>query len=144
VADGSGLCGTHAGWNRQLARRYFFSIDAHVQAVDWFASVVTSLVGGDSSACQAKWRLSWNVHSEIELARQNLELARSTSDRLWEEYRAFEGPPAVVQGVMGPEVRRLLMEASESIGKIYAAEHALFAVEHGTPGVVGREVARSN
>jgi hypothetical protein len=30
-----------------------------------------------------------------------------------------------------------LREASEWVGKVYAAEHALFGAEHGTPGIVG-------
>jgi hypothetical protein len=80
-----------------------------------------------------------SVPSEVERARENLQLARSTSDRLWEEYRAYKRPSDATQGVIGPEELRLLREASEWIDKRYAAEHALFAVEHGTPGVVGKE-----
>lgn len=41
------------------------------------------------------------------------------------------------RGVAGEEELRRLREASEWQGKVYAAEHALFGAEHGTPGIVG-------
>jgi hypothetical protein len=41
------------------------------------------------------------------------------------------------RGVVDPEELRRLREASEWQGKVYAAEHAVFIAEHGTPGIVG-------
>jgi len=77
------------------------------------------------------------VESDIELARQHLELARTMSSRLWAEYLVFAKTLDPARGVAGPEELRRLGEASEWTGKIYAAEHALFAAENGTPGIVG-------
>ncbi len=77
------------------------------------------------------------VESDAELARKDLELARATSSRLWAEYRAFVETLDPSLGVAGPEELRQLREASEWTGRKYAAEHALFAAENGTPGIVG-------
>ena len=78
-----------------------------------------------------------SVESDAELARQHLELVRATSSRLWTEYRTFAETLDPARGVAGPEELRRLGEASELTGKIYAAEHALFTAENGTPGIVG-------
>jgi len=77
------------------------------------------------------------VESDAELARQHLELARATSSRLWAEYLAFVETLDPARGVAGPEEVRRPWEASDWTSKIYAGEQALFAAEHGTPGVVG-------
>jgi hypothetical protein len=77
------------------------------------------------------------VESDTELARQQLELARATSSRFWDEYRAFAKTLDPGRGVAEPEELRRLREASEWTGKVYAAEHALFKAEKGTPGIVG-------
>jgi len=77
------------------------------------------------------------VESDAEIARHQLELARTTSDRLWEQYRSFAETLDPVRGVAGPEELRRLGEASDWTWKIYEAEHALFMAENGTPGVVG-------
>jgi hypothetical protein len=115
----------------------FAGIYASVPHPERFASVMYK---APIAPCRRHTGLRYrgSVQSEVELARQNLELAKETSDRLWEEHSAFSKnqPP---RAVMGAEERQLLMEASDSIGKIYAAEHALFVAEHGTPGIVGRE-----
>ena len=76
------------------------------------------------------------LESDAELARQHLELARAMSSRLWTEYRAFAETLDPARGVAGPEELRRLEEASEWTSKIYAAEHALFTAENGTPGIV--------
>jgi hypothetical protein len=77
------------------------------------------------------------VESNLELARQQLELARATASRLWAEYRGFAETLDPGRGVAGPEEMRRMEEASAWTGKVYAAEHALFTAEHGTPGIVG-------
>ncbi len=77
------------------------------------------------------------MESDAELARQHLELARATSNRLWAEYRAFAETLDPARGVAGSEELRRLGEASESTRMLYAAEQALFVAENGTPGVVG-------
>ncbi|MGH9662716.1 MAG: hypothetical protein ACRD96_29470, partial [Bryobacteraceae bacterium] len=77
------------------------------------------------------------MQPDVALARQELELARAMSKRLWAEHRAYAETLDPARGVVGPEELRRLKEASEWTGKIYAAEHALFKVEHGTPGIVG-------
>jgi hypothetical protein len=59
------------------------------------------------------------------------------SKRLWAEHTAHAKTLDPSRGVVSPEELRRLKEASEWTGKIYAAEHALFRAEHGTPGIVG-------
>lgn len=59
------------------------------------------------------------------------------SERLWSEYREYVKSLDPARGVAGPEEMRRLEAASAATGKIYAAEHALFRAEHGTPGIVG-------
>lgn len=70
-------------------------------------------------------------------ARQALELARTTSARLWAEHSAYCKTLDPAPGVVGAEELRRLREASEWQGKVYAAEHALFRAEHGALGIVG-------
>ena len=77
------------------------------------------------------------VQSDVKLAREQLELARATSTRLWAEYDAFVKTLEPGRAIAPPEEVRRLTEAAESTGKVYAAEHALFAAENGTPGIVG-------
>lgn len=79
------------------------------------------------------------MESEAKLARQQLELARATSGRLWNEYYALAKTLDPGRGVAGPEELRRLREASEWTDKFYAAEHALFKAENGTPGIVGTD-----
>jgi hypothetical protein len=59
------------------------------------------------------------------------------SARLWAAYRAFAESLDPKRGVAGPEELRRLGKASEWTSKVYAAEHALFQAENGTPGIVG-------
>ncbi|MGD0437145.1 MAG: hypothetical protein ABSB86_11820, partial [Bryobacteraceae bacterium] len=77
------------------------------------------------------------MQSDLERARQELEIARTNAERLWAEYRAYESTLDRSRGVAGPEELQLLMESSEWTRKKYAAEHALFKAENGTPGIVG-------
>jgi hypothetical protein len=77
------------------------------------------------------------VESAAELARQHLGLVRATSSRLWSEFYAFTETLDPAREAAGPEELRRLWEASEWTGKIYAAEHALFTAENGTPAIVG-------
>lgn len=74
---------------------------------------------------------------EVTRARRALELAQATSERLWAEHTAYCKTLDPARGVVGEEELRRLREASEWQGKVYAAEHALFRAEHGTPGIVG-------
>lgn len=77
------------------------------------------------------------METEAERARQQLDLARSMSDRCWAEYYAFVQPLDPMRGVAEPEELRLMRVASDWTGRIYEAEHALASAEHGAPGVVG-------
>jgi len=77
------------------------------------------------------------VQGGIERARQELELARSLSERLWAEYREYAETLDPARGVASPEELRRMKEAGEWTRKIYPAEHALFRAENGTPGIVG-------
>ncbi len=70
-------------------------------------------------------------------AQRELEFARATAERLWAEHAAYCKTLDPARGVVGAEELRRLGEASEWQGKVYAAEHALFSAEHGTPGIVG-------
>ena len=79
------------------------------------------------------------MHPDIARARQELEVARTMSERLWAEYRAYLKAQQPVRGEASPEAMRLMMEASEWTGKIYAGEQALFMAEHSTPGIVGSQ-----
>lgn len=74
---------------------------------------------------------------EIEQARQHLELARATAERLWAEHSQYLKTRVPARGVADPEELRRLQEASDWQGRVYAAEHVLFRAEHGTPGMVG-------
>jgi hypothetical protein len=77
------------------------------------------------------------VDFDVERARQELELARTMSERLWAEYRAYAETLDPARGLAGPEELRRMGEAGDWTRKIYPAEHALFTAEHGTPGIVG-------
>ena len=77
------------------------------------------------------------MKSEVERARQDLELARATSERLWAEHSQYSKTLDPTRGVADPQELRRLREASEWQGRVYAAEHALFGAEHGTPGIIG-------
>jgi hypothetical protein len=54
------------------------------------------------------------VESNIERARQELELARTMSERLWAEYREYAETLDPARGVAGPEELRRMMEAGET------------------------------
>lgn len=76
------------------------------------------------------------MQPDITRARQELELARKMSERLWAELRAYTetlDPGRIV----GPEELRRIKEASDWTRKVCQAEHALFGAEHSTPGIVG-------
>lgn len=75
--------------------------------------------------------------SDLARARQELELARAMSQQLWAEYHAYLETLDPARGIAGAEEMRRLNEASQWTRKLYAAEHALFLAEHGTPGIVG-------
>jgi hypothetical protein len=60
------------------------------------------------------------------------------SSRLWAEYQVFAKSLDPARGVAGPEELHRLGEASEWTLKTYAAEHALFKAENGTPGITGK------
>jgi hypothetical protein len=77
------------------------------------------------------------VESDVERARQELELARTMSERLWAEYREYAETLDPARGVAGPEELRRMWEASAWTRKIDDAEHALFTAEYGTPGIIG-------
>ena len=77
------------------------------------------------------------MESEVERARQDLELTRATAERLWAEHSLYSKTLDPARGVVDPEELRRLREASEWQGRVYAAEHAVFIAEHGTPGIVG-------
>jgi hypothetical protein len=79
------------------------------------------------------------VQQDVERARQELELARTMSERLWAEYRAYSDTldPGRGAAMANPEQLRLMTEASDWTHKIVDAEHAPFAAQHGTPGIVG-------
>jgi hypothetical protein len=91
------------------------------------------------NACggQARSRYREYVEPLADRARQELELARTMSERLWAEHRAYIKTLDPARPAAGPEELRGLTEASDWTQKIYVAEHALFKAEHGTPGVVG-------
>ena len=74
---------------------------------------------------------------DVTSARQALELAQATSERLWAEHAAYSKTLDPARGVIGAEELRRLGEACEWKAKVYAARHALFRAEHGTPGIVG-------
>jgi hypothetical protein len=65
-------------------------------------------------------------------ARQELELARAMSDRLWAEHRAHSETLDPAQGVASLEGLRGMKEASEWTRKLHEAEHGLFSAGHGT------------
>lgn len=77
------------------------------------------------------------MRADVTRARRDLEFAQATTERLWAEHKAYCETRDPADRILGPEESRLLREASEWQGKVYAAEHALFAAEHGAPGVVG-------
>jgi hypothetical protein len=77
------------------------------------------------------------VEPDLTPAREELELARATAERLWAEYSAYVKKFEPDRAQASPEAMRLVHEASEWTRRIYIAEHALFAAEHGTPGIVG-------
>jgi hypothetical protein len=77
------------------------------------------------------------VESDIERARQELELARTMSERLWAEYDEYAKTLDPARGVIGAEELRRIQEAREWKDKVYAAEQALFITENATPGIVG-------
>jgi hypothetical protein len=77
------------------------------------------------------------VQQDVERARQELELARKMSERLWAEYRAYAETLDPARGVAGPEELSRKKEAGDWTEKIYAAEQALFMAENDTPGIVG-------
>jgi hypothetical protein len=77
------------------------------------------------------------MRPDIARARQELELVREMSDRLWAEYRAYAETLDPARGVASAEELRRMTEASEWTRKIDPAEQALFTAEHGTPGIVG-------
>jgi hypothetical protein len=70
-------------------------------------------------------------------ARQELELAREMSERLWAEYRAYADKLDPARGVASPDELHHMGEASGWTRKIDPAEQALFTAENGTPGIVG-------
>jgi hypothetical protein len=78
------------------------------------------------------------VEFDVERARQELELARTMSERLWAEYREYAETLDPARGVAGPEELRRIKEARGWSEKIYAAEQALFMAENGTPELLGR------
>jgi hypothetical protein len=77
------------------------------------------------------------VEQDVERARQELDLARTMSERLWAEYRECAETLDPARGIAGPEELRRMREAREWTDKTYAAEQALFMAENGTPGIVG-------
>jgi hypothetical protein len=77
------------------------------------------------------------MESNIERARQRLGLARSTQKRLIAEQSTFAATLDPTRAVASSEELRWMKEISDSVGETYAAEHALFTAEHGTPGIVG-------
>jgi hypothetical protein len=79
------------------------------------------------------------VESDIDKARQELELARAMSKQLWAEHTDYARTLDPSRGVAGPEELRLLHEASDWTGRIYLAEETLFRAQHGTPGIVGTQ-----
>jgi hypothetical protein len=79
------------------------------------------------------------VESKSSSARQELELARTMSERLWAEYREYAETLDPARGVMGPEEMRRVQETREWKEKIHAAEQAFFMAQNGTPGIVGTQ-----
>lgn len=77
------------------------------------------------------------MQQDVERARQELELARKTSERLWAEYREYSKSLEPARGLVSPQELSRLKEASYWTRKIYVAEQALFTAENGTPGIVG-------
>jgi hypothetical protein len=75
--------------------------------------------------------------SDFARLREELELARSMSERVWAEYRAYAQTLDPLRGVAAAEELRRIAEASEWTVKIYTAEHTLFRAENGGPGIVG-------
>jgi hypothetical protein len=78
-----------------------------------------------------------SMESDVERLREELALARTMSERLWADHRAYSQTLDPARGVATPEELLRMKEASDWTGKIYIAEHALFSAERGTPGVVG-------
>lgn len=74
---------------------------------------------------------------DLTQARETLAIAQLTAKRLRVELEAYWKTLDPARGVAGEEELRRMREASEWQSKVYAAEHALFRAEHGTPGVVG-------
>src|SRR3954454_24442341 len=81
--------------------------------------------------------IMFTMKSEVERARQDLELARATSERLWAEHSQYSKTLDPTRGVADPEELRRLQDASKWQGRVYAAEHAVFGAEHGTRGNIG-------
>jgi hypothetical protein len=77
------------------------------------------------------------MQSDVDRARQELELARTMSERKWAEYSGYAKTLYGPRGKATPEEMQMMREASDWTGKIYEAEEALFKAEYGTPGVVG-------
>jgi hypothetical protein len=77
------------------------------------------------------------VQQDVERARQELELARTMSERFWAEYHEYGKTLDPARGVMGPEEMCRMQEAREWTDKFHAAVQALFMAENGTPGIVG-------